>query len=64
MLEHVRQQNKVIHSGEPWMPFRDVEARLAIVIRVGVIKLFGENAGVSRLVAQTESTNRFYSRKF
>ena len=55
VLEHVARQDEVVGPIPVRVRFGDIEPRLAIVVGIGVIEFRGELAGVTGLIAETQS---------
>ena len=63
MFEHFTGNDEVIGTQVLRRGMKDVEARLAVVLRVPIIKLLREASGVVGRVAHAEATNSFENRE-
>ena len=55
VLEYVARQYEIVSAISIRVRLSDVQPRLAIVERIGVVELFRERNGVARLVAETQA---------
>ena len=59
MLQDVSGEDEVETLDEVGMMFRDIQARFAVVMSVGVCEFVSQDFGVALLVGQADTTDRF-----